>query len=164
MISITALSGYGFLYSVIADKSVVVADLQNQIVTRTETAARIASARLALAEIADDESTVQSYFVPETGAVSFINDLETHARAQTATLKVLSVSVNAVAKRPALILALTITGTFDAVMRTVGAIEYAPYDLSLSKLSLGKDEKNLWHADLELIVGSVPASVTTHTP
>ncbi len=158
-----ALVGYGFWYAAVANESTTVAGLQNQIDTKTETASRIASARTALAEIAGDESVVQSYFVPDTAVVPFIDDLQVRARAQNATMKVLSVSVGTDVAEPTLILSLTITGTFDAVMRTVGAVEYAPYDLSLSKLSLGKSDKNIWSASTELIVGSVPASTATST-
>ncbi len=162
-ICVATIVGQGFWYAVIAEKSAEVASLQNQIDTKTETAGRVAAARTALAEIADDESAVQSYFVPETRVVSFIDDLEARARAQAATMKVLSVSIGDDAKKPTLVLSLTVNGTFDAVMRTVGAIEYAPYDLSILKLSLGKEEKSVWNANVELIVSSVPASTATST-
>ena len=162
-VCIVAFVGQGFLYAGIANKSNSVADLQSQINTKNETASRIASARTALAEIAGDEAAVQGYFVSETEIVPFIGNLEEHASAQAATMKVLSVSVSDATEYSTLVLSITVNGTFDAVMRTVGAIEYSPYDLSISKLSLGKDEKNSWHADLELLVGSVPASTETST-
>lgn len=152
--------GQGFWYSAISKKSAEVADLQNQIDTRTETTRRIALAHTALVEIASDESSVENYFVPETGIVSFINDLESRARGQTAAMKVLSVSVGASVKQPTLIFTIAIDGTFDAVMRTVGVIEYAPYSISISKFSLAKAEKKTWSANLELIVGSVSAAST----
>ncbi len=158
--------GYGFWYAAVTHESVVVADVQNQINTKTQTATRIAAARTALAEISGDESLVQSYFVPETGVVSFIDMLESLASAQKADLKVLSVSTGGTAQLSNLTLLLTVSidGTFDAVMRTIGAIEYTPYDLSLSALSVTKDAKNVWHADMGLVVGSVPASQATSTP
>lgn len=163
LVCVVALVGQGFWYDIIVNKSATVADLQNQIDTKTETSNRIASARTALAEIAGDESIVQSYFVPETGVVPFIDDLEARARGQKADMKVLSVSTGGT--KSTLVLSLTISGTFDAVVRTVGTIEYAPYGLSISKLSLGKNEKNIWHADMELVVGSIPASsAITTTP
>lgn len=160
---VASLIGYGFWYSVIANKSASVADLQSQIDNRMEAAGRITAARTALAEIAGDESAVQSYFVPETGVVSFIDNLESRARAQETTMKVLSVSVGSSTKRPTLVFSLSVGGTFDSVMRTVGAIEYAPYNISISRLSLGKEEKGLWNATMELIVGSVDAGVATST-
>lgn len=163
-IFIAAFAGYGAWYRVIADKSITVAALQNQIAAKTETAVRIVTARTALAEIAGDEATVQSYFVPETGVVAFIDDLEKRARAQGATMKVLSVSVGGAGETPTLVLSLSIDGAFDPVMRTIGAIEYAPYDISLSKLSVAKSGKIDWDAGLEITVGSVPASTATTTP
>lgn len=159
-IGAAAVVGHGVWYSVIAKKSAEAANLQNQIDAKTEVSARVALARTALAEIAGNESAVQSYFVPEAGVVLFINHLEARAREQAAALQVLSVSVGDSALRPTLIITVTVRGTFDAVMRTVGAIEYAPYSVSLSKLSLVGEGKNLWGANLELVVGSVPKIIS----
>jgi len=160
------LIGYGFWYATVSAKSAAVAILQNQIDTRTETVKRMVSTRAALAEISGDEAVVQSYFVPETGVVAFIDGLESRGRALGATVTVLSVSTVKSSAQPALELALSIAGTFDAVMRTVGAIEYAPYDITVSMLSATErgDTKSTWHADLKLLVGSVPAGAVTLTP
>lgn len=163
-VCIATIVGYGFWYAVIGAKSTAVANLESQIVTKTETASRIASARASLAEIAGDEASMQSYFVPETGVVAFINNLEAQGHTQGVTISVLSVSTSGAGAQSTLTFTLTIKGTFDAVMRTIGAIEYAPYDLSISTLSLGWDDKDSWHADLNLLVGSVPAGVATSTP
>jgi len=163
-VGIAVFSGYGVWYAVVASKSASVADLQNQIDAKTETASHIVSARAAITEIADDEAIVRNYFIPETSVVAFINGLEAQGRAQGAAVSVLSVSTNASGAQPMLILSLSIKGTFDAVMRTVGVIEYAPYDLSISTLSLGQDAKNSWHADLGLVVGSISSTTAINTP
>lgn len=164
IIATLTFAGYGLWYAAVAKRSVAVADVQSKIDTKTDTASRINAARAVLSEIENDEFTVQSYFVPETGVVSFISDLEARARAQTAVMKVLSVSTGSVKKQPTLTLSLAIDGTFDAVMRTVGAVEYAPYNLSVSEFSLGKTGKDVWHASLGITVGLVPASTATTTP
>jgi len=163
VLCIIALVGYGVWYAAITSQSAAAADLQERIDRKTESANRIASARAAMAEIAADETAVQNYFVPEAGVVAFINDLETRGRAQGATVSVLSVSKGAANARPTLLFSLSVRGTFDAVMRTFGSIEYAPYDLSVSGLSLGKDATDTWHADFRLLVGSVSASTTPNT-
>ena len=62
--------------------------------------------------------------------VGFINGLEAQGQALGTTVSVLSVSAGT-GKQPTFMLSLTIEGTFDTVMRTVGVIEYAPYDISL---------------------------------
>lgn len=166
LICVAVFAGYGFWYSTVANKSIEVATLQNQIDTKTEGAARIAAARTALTEIIGDESLVEGYFVPDTGVVPFIDTLESLATAQKASMKVLSVSVGGTTKQSNLTLLLTISidGTFDAVMRTIGAIEYAPYDVSVSKLSVQNQSKDTWHADLELVIGSISTSQATSSP
>ncbi len=146
--------GQGFWYSIVAKKSSAVSALQSQINTKSEVASRIASSRAELAKIADDEVTVRSYFVSENDVVSFIDDLQKSGLSQGTLVKVLSVSAGGTNARPTLSLAVTVTGAFDAVMRTIGSIEYAPYDLSISKLSVMKSDKKTWSANLELVVGS----------
>ena len=156
--------GYGFWYAAIEAKSAAVAELKNEVTTKNENAGRIASARASLAELAGSEEIIQGYFVPETGVVAFINNLEARGRKQGAVVSVLSVSTSATEKSPTLVFSLTISGSFDAVMRTVGVIEYAPYDLSVSALSITHDGEKSWRADLTIRVGSASASVATTTP
>jgi len=155
------LVGYGFLYSTISSKSATLASLDSQIAEKTRLAKRTSSAQSELAGIEDAETAVQSYFVPETGVVSFIDGLEAQGKTQGSTINVLSVSSGTANGRPIFLLALTVHGTFDAVMRTVGTIEYAPYDLSIPQLSLVQDDKNSWHADLSLTVGSMSTATST---
>lgn len=152
--------GYGFWYAAVSAKSAVVAGLQDQITAKTETATRIAAARAAIAEIAGDEAVVQGYFVSETGVVAFINGLEAQGQKQGTTVSVLSVSTDTKDTQSTLLFSIAIKGPFDAVMRTVGAIEYMPYDLSVTGLSLVQDDKNSWHADLTIRVGSVKTAAT----
>lgn len=161
---VAVLAGYGFWYAATAAKSVEVAELQSQIDAKTEAVSRMATTRAALAEIAGDESVVRGYFVPETGVVAFIDDLEARGRALGAAVSVLSVSTGGGGAEPTLQFALSVKGTFDAVMRTVGAIEYAPYAISISALSVGQDAKDLWHADLKLRVASVPPAAAAPAP
>jgi len=160
-ISIIAFVCYGFWYNTISNKSADVANLKSQIDSKTETLKRVASARSALAQISGAQASLKNYFVPETGVVSFIDNLETHGKSFGSYVSVLSVSAGSNSVQPTLTFAVSIKGTFDAVMRTVGAIEYLPYDLSISQLSLVQDEKKTWHADLNLIVGSISS---TNTP
>jgi hypothetical protein len=158
-----ALAGYGVWYTIIANKSTAVTTLQNEIDIKTETINRMAATRATIAEISNDEATVQNYFVPETEVVTFIDYLEARGRAQKATINILSVSAGTMPAQSTLGITLSIAGTFDAVMRTIGAIEYAPYAISISTLSVGQNEKNTWVANLTLTAGSRVASTTTNT-
>lgn len=155
-----ALIGYGAWYAAIVQMSNIAAQLESQIETKIEARSRIASARTALAAIAGDEASVQGYFVQGTGVVAFIDDLEARGREQGATVSVLSVATGSAGEHSVLTLAVSLKGTFNAVMRTLGSIEYMPRDLTISTLSLAQDDKNSWRADLKLVVGSVAAKNT----
>lgn len=155
------LVGYCAWYMVVSAKSVSVAVLENDIVAQTATVSRTASARAALSEIADDEATVQQYFIPEANVVTFINTLESIGREQGASVNVLSVSASKTRPQNAFDFALTATGTFSAVMRAVGAIEYAPYDLSIASVNLSANDTNVWSANITLTVGAIKSATST---
>lgn len=154
-----AAGGYFVLYEAVSAKSAEAAALQTQINAKTEASARVTAAQAALSEIATDETAVQAYFVPESAVVPFIDDLESRGRALHTTVSVTSVAAKQVESRPALVLSLTIDGSFDAVMRTVGAIEYAPYDISVSSLTLALSDGGNWRAGLGVLVGSASSTV-----
>lgn len=164
IICAVTLIGYGIWYAAVSGKSAKVAELQNSITAKTETVNRIAATRATLASISGDEAVVQGYFVPEASVVAFIDSLQAHGRLLGTTVSVLSVSTVGTTVAPALALSLTVRGTFDAVLRTVGTIEHAPYALSVSALDVTQDGKGSWHADLKLLVGSRAAGDTSNTP
>lgn len=163
VLGVVIIIGYGMWYATISTKSTAATDLQNHIDAKTETVNRIAATRATLAGIGTDEAVVQGYFVPESGVVDFIDSLQTHGTALGTTVRVLSVSKSGTAAQPSLSFSLTINGTFDAVMRTVGSIEYAPYHLSIAALGIVQDAEHNWNADLKLLVGSLAASRTATT-
>lgn len=151
--------GYGAWYAFVGAKSARAVEVQNQIDVKTQTALRISSARAALAEIADSEATVNSYFVPESGVVDFIDSLEKKGGVLGSSVNVLSVSAGTNKAHPTLVVTLTVKGTFDAVMRTVGAVEFSPYDLTVSALALSQNEKGVWNANMTLTLGSTPGTL-----
>lgn len=163
LISGIAISIYGVCYATISNKSREVAALQDQITTATETTTRITRARAILATIAGDEARVQSYFVPETAVVTLINTLETLGSTQGASVSILSVSTGGSLTQPTLLFSLSIKGTFDTVMRTIGSIEYAPYAISISNVSIQKDVTNSWKATFKMSVMSLPTGTKTTT-
>ena len=156
-VCVVVIIGYGFWYAAVGTKSVAVADLEGRVVTKTATANRVASSRASLLEISGDEATIRSYFVPETGVVSFIDSLQMRGKERGATVNVVSVSAATATAEPSLVFSLSINGTFSAVMNTIGAIEYAPYDLTVSSLSITQLKEG-WHANLNFTVGSVSAT------
>lgn len=158
-----ALVGYGIWYSLIQAKSAHVGALEQQIESNADAVTRVAAARASLAEISSDEASIQSYFISDNDVATFSDALEANYHAPGATVKVLSVSKNGSGSTATLTFMVSVDGTFDTVMRTIGIIEYAPYAASLSNISvaLGDKSKGGWHADVTLIVSSVPTTAST---
>jgi len=159
-----AMCVYGYGYFLISRKSVAVASLEQQILSKMETASRVSSAHAALAEISGDEATVQTYFVSQTQVVSFIDALQTTGTNLGTKVEVLSVSQKPSTARSALAITLSVSGSFDAVMRTVGAIEFSPYDLTMDTFGLSKDVSiDLWQANMTITVGSAVTKISSPT-
>lgn len=154
-IFIAALAGYAVWYHAVLLKKDAAANLDQRIAAQTEEASRINFARTELSEIASDEQLVSGYFLPEDGVVSFIDMLEASARANGATLNVRSVSASVPGADQKLSFSLIVSGSFNAVARAIGAIEYLPYDLSISSLALTSEGKGTWRAQVGIAVGSL---------
>lgn len=149
-------AGYWYWYGVILAQQSRAEELQVQIDSKTRLIGRATSARTLLAERSSDEEMIIQYFIPEADAATFIEDLEARGHTLGTTVSVLSVTTDTSDSDPTLSLSLTITGPFSSVLRTVGAIEYAPYNLTISSLSFGRDTDKQWHADLKLLVALPP--------
>lgn len=162
-VMLIAFALYGAAQSAVVHMSAEVAQLDADIKSQAGTATRIAAARAALGELAESEMRVQTYFVPETEVVAFIDNMQARGAALGAAVEVSSVESVEWNDRPALALTLTIEGAFDAVMRAVGAIEHAPYALSLTALTISRDVEGTWTATVQMRVGSVPAEVAPGT-
>ena len=122
---------YGFWYSLVGKASAEASQLSEEIQAKSLESGRVAAAKKALAELAEDEAAVQKYLVSENNVVPFLESLENTGKALGATVSVASVSAEKSTTRPHLKLSLKITGSFDSVLRTLGAIEYGAYDSQL---------------------------------
>lgn len=156
-IALGALAGYVLWYRVIAAESGRVTLLDRELVAHSADASRTDALKATLSEIENDEALVQGYFVSEANVAAFVDDLEARGRALGAVVNTTSVANADTPEHSAIAVALIITGPFDAVLRTIGSIEYAPYDLMVSSLVFTRDvPKPGWRADLKLVVGSAP--------
>ena len=152
------LGAYAFWYHSVGKASAQAAQLASEIRTKTEDSARVESAREALASLAEDEASIQGYLIRQQDIVTFLEGLESSGTTLGATVEVVSVSAET-KKTPAHIaLSLKISGSFDAVLRTLGSIEYGPYDSSVTGLTLdtviGEDGTATWNAATTLTIGT----------
>ena len=157
VIAALAVGGHVFWYNIILAKSAEVSNLQGEIGQASQVVTRIASDRALLEQASSSQSEVQNYFVSNNNIVPFINSLQNTGSSLGSTVTVLSVSSTG-RGQTSIALALTITGSFDAVMRTVGAIEYAPYAITMTSLTMQKSPNTGWTASVNFSVESVNTS------
>lgn len=131
----SVLGAYAFWYVAVGKARDEAAALSKQIQTKTLESARVTEAKDALALLAADEASMREYFVSTQDIVPFLGMLERKGTALGSSLEVVSVSSDTVAGRERILLSLKITGSFDAVLRTLGAIEYGPYDSAVSNVT-----------------------------
>lgn len=129
------LGVYGFWYSLVGKASVEAASLSEEIRTKSQDSARVAAAKAALESLAEDEAAMRAYLVREKDIVPFLGTLEDTGASLGSGVEVVSVSAESKGERSQLQLSLKITGSFDAVLRTLGAIEYGPYDSAIQSVT-----------------------------
>jgi hypothetical protein len=129
------LGAYAFWYGAVGDASAEAAALSKEIRAKGIESSRVADEKDALTLLAADEASMRAYFVRQEEIVPFLSMLEKKGAALGAKLEVASVSEDATGGRNRILLSLKITGSFDAVLRTLGAIEYGPYDSSVSNVT-----------------------------
>lgn len=163
-VCVLSLAGYVLSYGVVVSKSEMAAELDRKIEAINTNTSQAISDRAALEELSKEEVFVQDLFVSEEDVAAFVDGLELQGRNQGTTVTVSSISKGGANAPDTLGLSLTVKGTFDSVMRTVGVIEYAPYNLSVSSLVIARDEEKRWHADIKMTVGSVPSRAASVGP
>jgi hypothetical protein len=156
---LVAVVGYAFWYYTLGSVSASAANLAAEAESKKQSAASATLAAGELERLEREEASIHAYFVVPDDIVGFLEGLQTKGAALGAEVTVVSVSAET-APRPRLDLAIKIDGSFDAVMRTMGAIEYAPYDLTVSMLTLSLTGEGEWSAAMKLIVGTAAAKTT----
>jgi len=149
---------YVFWYERVTALEREVAELATQAEQADRAAADIASARSALSKLVADEAFFGSYFVSTSTVVSYLENLETTGDELGSLVEVVSVTPAGSAR---LSISFRATGSFAAVMRTLGAIEFGPYDASMMNLTLDTNAstEGEWTATGVVSVGMNPAAV-----
>lgn len=156
---VVAASAYGFAYSLVGTKSGQVATLLDQINQKTEATTRVAVAKSELIALQSQEATVDQYFVSTSDVVPFLEQLAATGKYLGANVQVLSVSSVPGTPYGQLNLSLTITGSFNSVLRTLGAIEYGPHDTQVSSVTFAAPPGSnvaspTWTANAVFVIGA----------
>lgn len=165
LIFVVAVGAYAYWYYLLTAADAEVATLAQQVNQRSVDETSAEQAADELSQLSGAESDIQGYFVVPDNVVSFLEEQQTLGTSLGAQMSVVSVTANP-NPHPHLDLALTISGSFVAVMRTVGAIEFSPYDITVSSLNLSTtntDTSSGWTAAMALSVGTA-SSTTSNKP
>jgi hypothetical protein len=169
-----AIFAYTAWYGRISKESALAVSIQNDVQAKQQSAARIQESKSALDRALTDESSIRTYFVPTKDVVTYLEDLQQTGAKLGTKVDVASVSSEPATPHAVLVLALSIEGSFDAVMRTLGAIEYQPYDTQITNLTFDTTDTSSstrkWSASVSVRVGTIdapppvqPLSTTTPT-
>lgn len=166
LVFLGALSVYGAWYGAVGKESANAVSLESQIRAKTETAANAQAARSQLTKALSDRASITDYFVSTNDIVSYLGILQNTGTKYGAKVGVDSVTAQPAQPHALLQLALHITGPFDSVERTLGAIEYEPYDTTVTSVTLdtpGGSGTPQWTAAVTMNVGTVDSASSTTT-
>lgn len=109
-------------------------ELQAQIQATVDSAVTAAETSDTLASLATDEAAIEGYRIKLADIVTFLERIEATGRSLSSSVEVVSV-----ADKPGsdgrMLITVRIMGSFDTVLRTLGAIEYGPYDSKITNLT-----------------------------
>ncbi len=173
---IATIAAYGIWYSIITAKSAQVATLAQQADSITAAATNVAEEKAQLVQLATQQVALNQYFISTADVVPFLEQLAKTGKYFGAKVSVVSVAATTQPPFGKLQVSLSITGTFDSVLRTIGDIEYGPYDTNITNLSFEKsaDQSSAsttnglpqWIANATFAIGAQTqaASQATTTP
>ena len=155
---VASCAGYAVAHAVVAKAGARVVAASEQIKQKNEEAKEIRKARTELTALSESEARVTGYFVSQDAVVPFLEEIGSMGKAFGSTVEVVSVTEDITETgRTMLDLSLQISGSFSSVMRTVGNLEYGPYDIALTNLSLDATsaKDNIWTASATYQVGTI---------
>lgn len=163
LICILSIAGYAYGYTYVANESAQAAELAATIEAKKATVDRSSLIRAALLKLGEDEARIKNYFVSEENIVAFLSELQSLGQSLGTKVEIVSVAASKDVTRPVLTVSLRIEGAFDALSRTIGAIEYAPYAITVTSANLSAtptSENTLWSTAMTLEVGAMPSATT----
>ena len=173
MILVITLGAYGYVYAKVSARSTEASSLAQQIKNQNDAAVKATIAKTRLAELSTQQAAITQYFVSTSDVVPFIEKLQAIGKFIGADVQVASVAAAPASPYGHLNLSVSITGTFDAVSRMLGAIEYQPYNTSISSVTISTTQNQttvsttttatmtLWNASVVFAVGAITTTATS---
>jgi hypothetical protein len=163
---------YASWYMTVQAKIAETATLTQEIAQQTVASSRVEAAKTELKTLDGDQATIDQYFLSTNDVVPFLEQLQSTGTYLKSNVQVVSVSATPGTPTGVLDLSLKIDGTFDSVARTLGAIEYGPYDITITSLTFDTNPSSVtattepqWSAAATYTVGTIntPTDVNSAT-
>ncbi len=183
LILLIVLGVYLFWYAQVGAETRKIGIMEAQIQTQTQASSHIDLIKSQLNDLNTGQEAISQYFVSTNNVVPYLEGLQATGQFFGSNVTIASVSATPGTFYGKLDLSLTISGPFSAVVRTLGAIEYQPYDTTINTLSLdttpssggSTPSASQWTANADFFVGtvndtasiapaSVPISATSSIP
>jgi hypothetical protein len=165
------LGAYSFWYSIVTAESVKASTLSTEITQQNDAKAKAAAASLEIAQLSGQRATIDQYFVDASNLVPFLEQLQSTGKFLGTDVQVASVSATPGNPYGKIDLSLSVTGNFESVMRTIGTIEYEPYEVTAKSLSITStmpggvaSSSPEWTATGVFSVGAKTTGSNTNTP
>jgi len=165
LVLLASIGLYATGYFILSHARAEDAALAGQEATKNAEVARLTQAHTALASHDSDQAVLDQYVIKKSDIVPFLESLQSTGKSLGSAVDVLSVADQSDKAHNRIQLSLSISGSFDAVMRTIGTIEYGPYDGVITSLSLASTPGTghaapFWTASSLFSVGLRTASTT----
>lgn len=152
-----AVAAYVVWYGIVGAASIRVIELKSHIEAKDEETVQLSTARRTLALLEAQGLVLADYFVSEEDVVTFLERIEGTGQSVGTRIDVISVSQDT-ADKTRIMVSVQVDGTFDAVVRTLGALEYSAHDIQTTSLSVRKIDNGelgtTWNAAVTFSVGA----------
>lgn len=157
---LVVLAGYVFWYQYVQKLQQEVAILSGSILEKEKEHKRSLTARAGEEDLVAQEELIASHVVQTEDIVSFLEKLEASGTEFGAEVSVASVTGGASVPDGRISLSLSISGSFDGVMRTLGTIEHGSYANMVSDLTLDTADASTWTAVGVFVVATEQRTIT----
>jgi len=158
LVCLLVIGGYVAWYFTVVGTRDAVASLAADVAAKEAESVRASSDRASAGALAEDEAFVSAHLLAPGDIVGFLERFEATGKTVGATVSVASVDDTQEAQG-SIDLSFSVTGSFDAVLRALGALEHGPYASRTKTVSLSQAGDG-WEAAGVMTV----AIVATSTP
>lgn len=158
LFAVVSILAYAWWQSMVAQTLTQATEVTAKAKAVEQELSEITHAKQEVASLEENEQFVRERFLPLEDIVLFLERLEETGQKYGATVSVVSVGDAKTSNRVSV--ALSAEGSFNAVMKTVGAIEYGPYASAVTSLTLDGGGEGNWNASFILDV----EATKTETP